>query len=122
MNKRVGLLLAAVCLMLICCGPVTNTFAAENFGAAAPLVTFGADNAPIETVTLGSVDPESGFEFELELTSKGAAITRATFSGFDDRDHKDPQPLQILSPIKFYDGSEILSMANRQFPFTERQL
>ena len=71
--------------------------------------------APAKSVTLGSVDPKSGFKFQLELSSIGAAIRNATFSEFDDRDYKDPQPLVILSPARQADGSEILSMANRKF-------
>ncbi|UCG57937.1 MAG: membrane protein insertase YidC [Phycisphaerales bacterium] len=63
-------------------------------------------------VTLGSVDPESDFKFQVELDSKGAAIRRATFSEFDDRDPDNPQPLVFLSPVRFNDGREILSMAN----------
>ena len=82
---------------------------------AADSITFGADNASAKTVMLGSADPKSGFEFQLELSSKGAAIRKAIFSGFDDRDYKDPQPLAILSPVKLADGTEILSMANKGF-------
>ena len=92
---------------------------------AADFTTFGADNAPARTVILGAADPETedpdiGFKFQLELSSKGAAIRRATFSngndnGFDDRDYKDPQPLVILSPVSRPDGGEILSMANKGF-------
>jgi len=78
-------------------------------------VTFGADGAPPKTITLGSVDPKSGFKFQLEISSIGAAIRKATFSEFNDRDYKDPQPLVILSPARQADGSEILSMANRKF-------
>ncbi|HUU18346.1 MAG TPA: YidC/Oxa1 family insertase periplasmic-domain containing protein [Sedimentisphaerales bacterium] len=78
-------------------------------------VTFGADSAPAQSVTLGSVDPNSGYNFQLELSSKGAAIREAIFSGFDNRDYKNPQPLKILSPIRQADGSEILSMANKGF-------
>ena len=78
-------------------------------------VTFGADSAAATSIMLGSVDPNSGYNFELELSSLGAAIRRATFSGFDDRDYKNPQPLDILSPIYKADGSEILSMANTGF-------
>lgn len=78
-------------------------------------VTFGADGAPPKIITLGSVDPKSGFKFQLELSSIGAAIRKATFSEFNDRDYKDPQPLVILSPARQADGSEILSMANRKF-------
>ena len=41
-----------------------------------------ADNAPITTVTLGSVFAENGFEFELLLNSKGAAIEKVTVFRF----------------------------------------
>ncbi len=87
---------------------------------AADFTDFSADPAPPRIVTLGSVDPKSGFKFQLELSSKGAAIRKATFSGFDDRDYKDPQPLVILSPV--HDGSEILPMANKEFIFVEHKL
>ena len=81
---------------------------------AAP--TFSADNAAAEILTLGSIDPNKGFEFQLELSTKGAAIRKATFSGFDDRDYKNPQPLVILSPVEL-PGGEVLSMANTGFLF-----
>ncbi len=85
-------------------------------------VTFGADSAPAKIVTLGSVDPNSGYNFQLELISKGAAIKKGTFSGFNDRDYKDPQPLVIISPMQERDGREILSMANTSFVFVQQQL
>jgi len=85
-------------------------------------VTFGADNAEAETVTLGSVDPQSGYKYALELNSRGAAIRTATFSEFDDRDHKNPQPLAIISPIPDGSGGEILAMANKSFVFVEQGL
>jgi YidC/Oxa1 family membrane protein insertase len=85
-------------------------------------VTFGADSAPAQIVTLGSVDPNSGYNFQLELSSKGAAIREATFSGFDNRDYKDPQPLVIISPMQGRDGREILSIANTSFVFVQQQL
>ena len=78
---------------------------------------FGVDNAPAGSVTLGSVDHRSGFKFQLRLSTKGAAIVKATFSEFDDRDYKDPQPLVILSP-----AGEVLSMANREFVFVQHRL
>jgi len=88
-------------------------------------VSFGADNAPAKTITLGAADPytedpKTGFKFQLELSSKGAAIRRATFSdgkgnGFDDRNQKDPQPLQIISPVIDKSGREALAMSNREF-------
>ncbi|MHC4119609.1 MAG: YidC/Oxa1 family insertase periplasmic-domain containing protein [Planctomycetota bacterium] len=103
---------------------------------AAEDIAFGADNAPAKTVILGAADPNTenantGFRFQLQLSSKGAAIRRAIFSngpdsrgratGFDDRDHKDPQPLAIISPIPDR-GGEILAMANKNFVFVEQGL
>ncbi len=84
--------------------------------------SLGADHAEPKAVTLGSIDPNSGFKFLLELTTKGAAITRATFSEFDDRDYRDPQPLVILSPVNLPDGRQILSMANGRVVFPQQQL
>jgi YidC/Oxa1 family membrane protein insertase len=104
---------------------------------AAQDVTFGADNAEARTIVLGATDPntenaDTGFKFQLELSSKGAAIRKATFSngpdsrgkasGFDDRDHKNPQPLVIISPVPDGSGGEILAMANKNFVFVEQEL
>jgi len=100
-------------------------------------VTFGADNAPAKTVILGATDPntenaDTGFKFQLELSSKGASIRKAVFSngpdsrgkasGFDNRDYKNPQPLVIISPIPEKDGSEVLAMANTNFVFVQHKL
>ena len=84
--------------------------------------TFTADNAPAGSVTLGSMDPKSGFNFQLDLSTKGAGIERATFSGFDDRDYKDPQPLEILTPVQLSADSQVLSLANANFVFVEQKL
>ena len=99
---------------------------------AADFTTFEVYGGSAQIVTLGAADPETedpdiGFKFQLELSSKGAAIRKATFSngndnGFDDRDYKDPQPLVILSPVSRPDGGEILSMANKEFIFVEHKL
>ena len=88
----------------------------------APAITFGADNAPAKTVVLGSVDRESGFEYRLELSSKGAGIRTVTFSKWDDRDYKKPQPLVVITPARQSNGSEVLTMANTQLVFVEHDL
>ena len=88
---------------------------------ASDFTALTADNAPAGSVTLGSTDPKSGFKFQLDLSTKGAGIERATFSGFDDRDYKDPQPLEILTPVRLSAG-EILSMANANFVFVNQKL
>ena len=84
-----------------------------------------ADHAEAKTVILGArdpntEDPENGYRFQLELSSKGAGIRQATFSngngkGFDDRNPDDPQPLVLISPVKTRAGGEILTMANASF-------
>ncbi len=89
---------------------------------AAASIAFGADNAPAGTVVLGSLDRESRFEYRLELSSKGAGIRTVTFSRWDDRDYKKPQPLEVISPARQGDGSEVLTMANTRLVFVEHQL
>ncbi len=90
--------------------------------AAAKHSDYEAFNASSSTIKLGSLDPKSGFKLELELTSKGAAIVKATLSEFDDRDYENPQPLVLLSPVQLQDGTEILTMANKEFIFAEQKI
>jgi YidC/Oxa1 family membrane protein insertase len=100
-------------------------------------VTFSADSSPTKIVTLGAANPktenaDNGFKYQLELSSKGAAIRKVTFSngpdmqgkatGFDDRDYKNPQPLVVISPMLETDGSETLPMANAGLIFVQQQL
>jgi YidC/Oxa1 family membrane protein insertase len=99
---------------------------------ATNLAVLGADNAPAKIVYLGAADPATedpdvGFKLGLELSTKGAAISKATFSngndkGFDDRDYKNPQPLIMLAPVQLADGSKIFSMANKELVFVEQKL
>ncbi len=103
-------------------GPAESPASPDEPLPVADSVTFTADNAPAGSVTLGSVDPKSSFKFQLDLSTKGAGIERATFSGFDDRDYKDPQPLQILTPVQLSADSQILSMANESFVFVNQGL
>ncbi len=78
-----------------------------------PQQVFTASGGPLEKVSLGSVDPDGSYMYRLLLTSTGAAIETATFSDFDDRDHKDPQPLDIMSPV-LERNRKIMAMANRE--------
>ena len=99
---------------------------------AAETIEYGADHAPAKIIILGAEDPNTedpkgGFKFQLELSSKGAAIRKVTFSngknhGFDDRNRKDPQPLVFISPIARSDGDEMLVMANTALIFIEEQV
>jgi YidC/Oxa1 family membrane protein insertase len=89
---------------------------------AAKTASLGAEHAPAKTMTLGSVDPNSGYKFRIELTSKGAAIRTVTFSKWDNRNPKNPQPLEFVSPMTAPGGSEVLVMANTALVFVEEQL
>jgi YidC/Oxa1 family membrane protein insertase len=88
---------------------------------AAKTASFGAEHAPAKTMTLGSVDPNSGYKFRVELTSKGAAIRTVTFSKWDNRNPKNPQPLEFISPMTKPGGGEVLVMANTGLVFVEEQ-
>ncbi len=70
--------------------------------------------------TLGSTDPQSGFEFQVELDTKGAALRQATFSEFTTRDRKNPQPQVFLRPALTNDG-EILTLANERLALVSEQ-
>ncbi|MBN1818689.1 MAG: YidC/Oxa1 family insertase periplasmic-domain containing protein, partial [Sedimentisphaerales bacterium] len=84
--------------------PAEQTNASNVSAPAEPASAFDLSDlvgisAKPQTVTLGSLDPESGFKYELVLTSTGAAVSRATLSEFDDRNPDDPRPLILLSPL-----------------------
>ena len=101
----------------------TNALSAETSSPQSPpTVDFTAVGGPAKTTTLGSLDPNTGFKFLLELTSKGAAISKATLSEFDDRNRENLQPLVLLSPATRPDGSQVFSMANQALVLTDSQL
>ena len=103
--------------------PAPTPAAAPQTLAPAPAVpSYSAVGGPAETVTIGSVEKDSGFKFRLELDSRGAAIRQATFSEFKDRDHKDPQPLNFLSPVQVGPGREMLSMATMKLHLVDQQV
>ncbi|OHB67991.1 MAG: hypothetical protein A2Y76_14925 [Planctomycetes bacterium RBG_13_60_9] len=81
---------------------------------------FSAEGGPRREVVIGSVDPASGFKYQLDLDSMGAAIRTATFSEFDDRDRKNPKPLVFLSPVGL-NGRETLSLANAEFTLLDQK-
>ena len=87
---------------------------------AAPATELEESENPDDPV-MGSDDKDSGYKFKLEFSRKGAAIKRATLSEYDDRDHKDPKPLVLLSPIALEDGRKIYSFANGNLDVTSLQ-
>ncbi len=83
-----------------------------------------AVGGPQKTLTLGSADPNAGYKFQLALTSEGAAIERATFSEFDDRNYKNPQPLAVLSPVPYGkppNAGQLLSMVVKKLRLVRQQ-
>jgi YidC/Oxa1 family membrane protein insertase len=91
----------------------------QKFQAVQPS-DFNAEGGPVKTILMGSIDPKSKFEFQLKLSSKGAAIKQATFSKFDNRDRKNPQPLVFLSSVR-RNGRELLSLSNNEFVLIDQQ-
>ncbi len=116
--KNISILLTtAFCLLGAMPTGQTNLFASD-----ANDWNITAVGGPAKTVTLGSLDPNTGFKLLLELTSRGAAISKAKLSEFDDRNTENPQPFVLLSPVTRPDGSQVLSMANEALVLTDRQL
>jgi len=72
-----------------------------------------------KSITIGSIYPDTGFKFAIELTSRGAAIFEARLSEFDDRDPKNPQPLALLAPI--IGDRNVYSLANGGFELADRK-
>jgi len=81
--------------------------------------SYGAIGGADVNVAIGSTDEASPFKYRLVLDSLGAAVRTATFSEFDDRDPKNPQPLTFLSPIDV-SGTEVLSLANRDLVLVDQ--
>jgi len=80
-----------------------------------------AKNAKAESKTLGSVFKDTGYKFEVELTSKGAGVSRVVLSEYDNRDYKDPQPLVLLSGVEAGADRTIFSLANGNFELVEKK-
>jgi YidC/Oxa1 family membrane protein insertase len=62
-----------------------------------------AANAEEKIFTLGSAGPvenNNPYKLELALTTKGAAVMSAKLRDYDNRDCKNPQPLELLSTIE----------------------
>jgi len=137
MRANLTLLVVMLC---VCCVLTSQLGAVEDSGTtvdekvgsdvnspaaqikAVETVRFGAAGSLARSVTLGSVDAKSGYKFRLELSSKGAAIRQAVFSGFTDCDYKNPQPLVILAPAMEESGGEVLSLINTSFVFVGPQV
>ncbi len=120
MSFRIVLLSILTASLLLC----TTTTADDETLRMQPAsqAGFSAVGGSPKNITLGSLDPNTGFKFLLELTSRGAAISKATLSEFDDRNYKNPQPLVLLSPAIKPDGTQVFSMENQALVLTDRQL
>jgi len=81
--------------------------------AASAARSFSAVGGTHQTLTLGSTDKATGFKFQIELDSKGAALARATLSEHPDLSDKAHPPLLLVEPARTGD-LPVLSVANRQ--------
>ena len=97
----------------------TSVEMVEEVITAAPVVypQLSAANTSEQVVTLGALydeiersSDESNYKFQVELTSKGAAIQTLSLSEFKDRNTQDPAPLVLLSPLG--SGKNTYSLAN----------
>lgn len=84
-----------------------------NTAAVSAARSFGAIGGRPQTLTLGSTDKATGFKFQIELDSKGAALRQATLSEHADLSDKAHPPLVLLEPARTGD-LPVLSLANRQ--------
>jgi YidC/Oxa1 family membrane protein insertase len=80
-----------------------------------------SDSITEQSRIMGSIDPDSGYMYEIKITNKGAAVHSVYFSGFDDRDPDNPMPLQILSPVEQSEGNYVYSLANSSFDLIEQK-
>ncbi len=79
-----------------------------------------AVNDASRTVKIGSVDPESGYEFEVELTTKGAAVSSATLTNYFAREPQPHEPLVFLRPIN-RNNKSLYSLATGAVQIYDRQ-
>jgi len=94
----------------------SNKPASRNFnviGAEPSVVFLGAADPCKE-------DPDTGYKFQLEIRSVGAAVRKVTFSsvgkkGFNDRHYKNPQPLVLIKPVITPQEGQVMTMANTEF-------
>jgi YidC/Oxa1 family membrane protein insertase len=88
----------------------------ENSTSNIDWATLSADNGDEKVVVLGSVEQDSGYNFELQLSTKGASISSARLNGYFDRNEKEV-PLTVLRPVKAFGGKEVLPLANCYLSF-----
>ena len=91
--------------------------------------TFNVSGGESSVVYLGasdpcSEDPDTGYKFQLEIRSAGAAVRKVTFSavgnkGFNDRHFRNPKPLVLIKPVVIPDQDQVMTMANTYFKLIE---
>jgi len=89
--------------------------------ASSEITDFKANGGKFQYLYLGAddpctEDPTEGYKFKLQLSSKAAALKKATFSngggkGFDNRDPDNPKPFTFISPV----AGNVFAMSNREF-------
>lgn len=85
-------------------------------GSPIDFAKISANPASPAVKTLGSVMGEDGYEFELQLNSKGASIEYARLTNHFERG-QEQTPLLLLSPTMNEDKQSIMSLANTYLSF-----
>ncbi|MCP4449947.1 MAG: membrane protein insertase YidC [Planctomycetes bacterium] len=81
--------------------------------AGTSVVRLKALGGETESVQLGSTDKDTGYKYLLDLTSTGAALNTASFSEWDNRARKDPEPQTLLQPAMVGNGKQLRSLASQ---------
>ncbi|NQV32017.1 MAG: membrane protein insertase YidC [Phycisphaeraceae bacterium] len=93
--------------------PPVQAVSQPVLSAAQSVVTLNALGGEVQSVQLGSTDKDSGYKYQLDLTSTGAALKTASFSEWDNRARTDAQPLSILQPAAAGNGRQVMSLASQ---------
>ena len=96
-------IISFVCISFCICGVVkADANTPPQMTALPQEADISASSAEGKIFTLGSAAPathtesSNPYKLELELTTKGAAVSKARLRDYDDRNRKNPQPLELL--------------------------
>lgn len=104
-------------IFIFVCGIVKADSNSQPQMSALPQgVEITAASAEAKTFTLGSVAPADSnnpYKLEVELTTKGAAVSKVRLRDYDDRNRENPQPLELL---KTFDNANTMASTRLLLP------
>lgn len=115
-KKPIAALLYVFVLIAFSCAFAQEGQLPQGEKSAIDLRTLASVGGQASVSTIGSVVKESGYNFELQLNSKGASIEYARLTEYYTRGTTD-DPMIILAPITDQKGNQIISLANCDLQF-----